>query len=207
MIALLMLMVPVVVAIVEHRNAPFLSPTVWPWLLAEVESHIDGAAVDPSDVVVGVCIHGPPPIHAAAEAAVRDHPGAPPAVLLGGFCDRLATAPGDRLCATVAAIAGSGADPAPAIARLRVSEAASVDAQRRVRASLRLGTAGCLLLLSPLALVAARVTTGGAAWAVAAGAVAAWWLGRTWIRAAVADTRVFTGSSVRALDPAGPAAV
>jgi hypothetical protein len=207
MIALLALVVVGVVTIVEHhRRAPSVSPTVWLWLLAEVESHVDGAADDPCDAVVGVCLHGPPQIRSATADAVRDHAGAPRAVLLGGLCDRLATGPADRLCATAAAVAGSGIDPGAALARLRVGEAASADAQRRARGTLRLGTAACWLLLGPLGLVGSGVITGGAAWAVAACAVAAWWLGRVWVRAAVADARVLTGSSVRALLTSGSAA-
>ncbi|HSJ46463.1 MAG TPA: hypothetical protein VK923_17435 [Euzebyales bacterium] len=207
MIALLALVVVGVVAITDHRRRTGpVAPTLWLWLLAEVESHVDGTAVDPCDVVVGVCLHGPPPVRCAAEDAVRAHGGAPRAVLLGGLCDRLATAPGDRLCATAAAAAAGGVDPAAALARLRVGEVASADATCRARGTLRLGTAACWLLLSPLGLVGSGVITGGAAWVVAAGAVAAWWAGSAWVRAAVADARVLTGSSVHALLSAGSAA-
>lgn len=207
MIALLALVVVSLVLIADHlRRTRPVAPTVWQWLLAEVESHVDGTAVDPCDVVVGVCLYGPPPIRSAAADAVRAHAGAPRAVLLGALCDRLANAPGDRLCATAAAVAAGGVEPAKILARLRVGEAASEDAQRRARGTLRLGTAGCWLLLVPLGLVGSGAITGDAAWVVAAGAVAAWWVGRAWLRAAVADARVLTGSSVNALHTTGSAA-
>lgn len=205
---LVALAVVVVVAIVEHhRRVCAVPPPAWLWLLAEVESHVDTTAVDPCDMVVGVCLHGPPPIRSAAEAVLADHAGAAPAELLAALCDRLATTLGDRLCATAAAAAGSGVDPATALARLRADEAALVAARCRIRGILRGGMAVCWLLLSPLGLVVAGVTTGGAAWVLAGLVVAAWWLGRRWIRAAVSDTRVLTGASVRALATVGPAAV
>lgn len=206
--ALVALAVVILVAIMEqHRRVCAVPPPAWLWLLAEVESHVATTAVDPCDVVVGVCLHGPPPIRTAAEAVIADHAGAAPPELLAALCDRLATTPGDRLCATVAAAAGSGVDPATAVARLRTDEAALVAARCRIRGILRGGTVVCWLLLSPLGLVVAGVTTGGAAWVLTGLVVAGWWLGRRWIRAAVSDTRVLTGASVRALATVGRAAV
>lgn len=208
MSALVALAVVVVLAIVERRrHPPTVAPAVWLWLLAEVECHVDRPAVDPCDAVVGVCLHGPPQIRSAAEAAVRDGPGAPPDVLLGRLCDRLATAAGDRLCAAAAAAAGSRVDPAAAIARLRTDETATVELQSRIRATMRCGMAACWLLLSPLVLVAARVAAGGAGWVVAGATAAAWWLTRRWMRAAVTDARVLTGASARALASVEPPAV
>lgn len=208
MIVLVVVAIVVVVVVVteRYRRPPVVPPTVWLWLLAEVESHLDGTTTDPCDVVVGVCLHGPPPVRAAAEAVVRDHAGAPPAVLLGRLCDRLATPSGDRLCATAAAVSRRGADRASVLSDLRAGEATAVAARRGIRATLRLGSVGCWLLLSPLALVGAGVATGGSAWVLAVGAVAAWWLCRTWVRRATVDARVLTGTSVHALTAPPPVA-
>lgn len=180
------------------RRTRAVPPDVWAWLLTEVEVHVDRVAADPCDAAVGVCLHGPPAVRAAARAVVRDHGDAQPGVLLGMLCDRLGTAQGDRMCATVAALASGAGGPA-LLARLRDAEAALADAQRAARAVAHAGAVGCWLLLSPLALVAAGVATGTAAWTTAVAAVAGWWLGRRWLCTPVAGPRVLTGRAVRAL--------
>ena len=185
--------------LVERRRHTHVVPTdVWARLLTEVEAHVDRGTGDPCDVAVGVCLHGPPAVRSAARAVVRDHGDAPPGVLLGMLCDRLGTAQGDRMGATVAAIAG-GAGDVMLLARLRDGEAALADAQRSARAVSRGGAAACWLLLSPLALVATGLATEMAAWVISVAAVAGWWSGRAWLRATVACPRVFTGRGVRTL--------
>jgi hypothetical protein len=186
------------VLVERHRHTDVVPTDVWARLLTEVEAHVDRGTGDPCDVAVGVCLHGPPAVRSAARAAVRDQGDASPGVLLGMLCERLRTAQGDRMCATVAVIAG-GVGDVTLLARLRDREAALADARRTARAVARGGAAGCWLLLTPLALVATGRLSGVAAWATSVAAVAGWWAGRAWLRTTVAGPRVFTGRGVRAL--------
>ena len=146
----------------------------WPWLVAEVEARAAGSR-SLSEVTFGLCLHGPPPLAAAARSALSGHgPRAPASVLLEALRVRLASPHADRLCATVTAVELTGVAPGPPLARLRAALAHAADADGVRSTAMTFGLAGRWLLLAPLLPLATGVAEGLRAWVVAMLVVGLW---------------------------------
>jgi hypothetical protein len=147
---------------------PVLAGEVWPWMLDEIDARVRGGHTLPA-AVLGVALHGPPALRAAASQAhgVWSSTG-DAAAALRELKDRAADPRVDRLCETVVAVHTLDGDAAGVLERLRAS--AVDDARRdrelrRVRSAARF--AGWLVLLTVV--VALRgVITGAAAFGVLA---------------------------------------
>ena len=151
---------------------------VWPWLIAEIEVAVrDGHA--PSVALLGVALHGPPGVRAAAGPAVDvwRASGDPPAgvrVLQRTMADPCL----DRICRTVEALEALDGDAAVALTRLRTAAVADAARKRQRHRCLQSLQLAAWVALAPV-IAAATGHLGAAAGAVAVtAAVGAW---STWL--------------------------
>jgi hypothetical protein len=176
-LAIVVLMVGFGVAVSERRRRRArLDAELWPWMIDEIDAKVRGGQA-PAAAVLGVALHGPAPLCAAATAAQRVWSSGGDAVaalteLQHGAADpRL-----DRLCETLAAVHAFDGDGAAVLARLRSD--ARHDARRdreleRQRSAVR--CAAWLALAPVTAVVSGRLTAGPALLAIVAATCA--WLG------------------------------
>ncbi|CAN5920405.1 hypothetical protein BH23ACT10_BH23ACT10_05510 [soil metagenome] len=168
---------------------------VWPWLVAEIERRLDEGGVDPVTATVQACLGGPPALRSAADDAVRTAGDADAVALLAALRDRVNSADGDRVFATIAAVHVSAAPTDAPLAglRARMSTASAHGAERAAVAS---GvTVARWLVLVPVVPVAAGDLAGTAGWCAAAAAVGLWWWTGQWVRPR-RDVRVFGAGSI-----------
>jgi hypothetical protein len=120
---------------------PVLWGDVWPWMIDEIDARVWSGYTLPA-AVLGVVLHGPPALQAAASEAhtVWSSTG-DAAAALRVLQDRAADPRVDRLCETVVAVHMLDGDAAAVLERLRASAAndARRDRERgRVRSAARL---------------------------------------------------------------------
>jgi hypothetical protein len=166
---------------------------LWPWMIAEVGvASSDGRG--PCEALLGVALHGPPPLRAAARSAVDVwRTSGDPVVGIRALQRTVADRRLDRICRTVEAVQALDGDAGAALARLAATAAADAARDRRRRRHLRSLHCAAWLALAPVV----AVTTGhlgAAAGAIAvAAAVTAW---GAWFVASTADgVRVLDGHS------------
>ena len=149
---------------------------VWPWMLAEIEMAV-GHGRAPSVALLGVALHGPPGLRAAAGRArdVWRATGDPPAgisALQGAMADPWL----DRICRTVEAVEALDGDAAAALARLRTAAVADAVRKRQRSRCLRSLQLAAWVALAPV-MAAATGHLGAAAAAVAVTAAVGAWSG------------------------------
>ncbi len=181
--AIAALMVVAVVSGYDHRRRRADGAVRWwPWLIGVIEDRAVQGWDDLPTVTVGVCLHGPPRVRRAARAALRIQPGVDALSLIGALRDRVASARGDRLFGTVAAVAVRAASPDRPLARLRARELTITADERACGMTAAAGVPPRWLLLAPLAPVVGGQLSGLTAWLAAGAAVSSWWFAARWLR-------------------------
>ena len=137
---------------------PVLAGTVWPWMIAEVDAHVRNGHTLPA-AVLGIALHGPPALRAAAGEAQRVWSATGDAVAaLRALQERAADPRVDRLCETAVAMHLLDDHGAPALERLRAS---ADDDARRDREVRRARSAAWFAVVFLAAVVALCATISG----------------------------------------------
>ena len=156
------------------RRRVRLDTDLWPWMIDEIEAKVRGGQA-PAAAVLGVALHGPPPLRAAASAAQRVWSSGGDAVAaLDELRRHAADSRFDRLCESVAAVHAFDGDGAATLARLRAD--ARHDARRDRELERRRSAVRCAawLALVPVAAVASGRLTAGPALLALSAAVCGW---------------------------------
>lgn len=174
---------------------PRMRPELWLWLLGEVEAHVaDGA--DVTTATMGVCLHGPPRLRSAAEAALRAEPDGDDQALLRALRPHADDEVGDRVIDGLGAVLGGGAHTGPALVSLGETITMMADDARDLERIAARAELARWLLLTPLVTVAAGHLPPAGEWIVTAAALVAWWLAGLVLRPP-ASARVLAPPGVR----------
>lgn len=177
----------------RRRARARIDVELWPWMIAEVAvACSDGRA--PSEALLGVALHGPPPLRAAAGPAVDVwRTSGDPVAGIRALQRAIADHRLDRICRTVEAVEALDGDAGAALARLATTAAADAARDRQRRRHLRsLHGAACVALVPAVTVATGHLGTAAGAIAVTA-AVTAW---GAWFVVGTADrVRVFDGHS------------
>lgn len=147
---------------------------VWPWVIEEIGVAVgDGRA--PSVALLGVALHGPPPLRMAAEPAVDLWRSCGDPVAGIRALQRTMTDPRlDRICRTLEAAEAFDGDVGAALARLRTAAIADAGHDRqRCRHLMSLQLAAWLALAPVTGVITGHVASAAGVVAVTA-AVSAW---------------------------------
>jgi hypothetical protein len=165
------------VATVERRyRRRALRGALWPWMVDEVEARVRGGQA-PAAAVLGVALHGPPRLRAAAGAAQRVWSSRGDTVAALDELRRRAADPRvDRLCELVGAVHVLDGDGAALLARLRAAAQRDVRRDRELeRHAAAVRSAAWLALVPVAASVSGHLPAAVAALAIGAALCA--WLG------------------------------
>ena len=162
--------------LVRRRARRRVDAEIWPWFIDEVEVAI-ARGRPPAVALLGVALHGPPPLRAAARPAVDAWRACGAAATgIRALQHTVADPRLDRICRAVEAIEALDGDAAAALARLRATAVADAGHDRRRRrclgslllsawvASVPLAAASVGVLAGPTAVIAVTVSAG--AWGV-----------------------------------------
>jgi hypothetical protein len=158
----------------RHRRR--LAPELWPWVIDELRRH--GTAGDGGlpTALIGVGLHGPPPMRRAAHAALVAHRrGADAAAVYRRFAGALNDPCADRVCTALRDADVVGADQLRVLDALR-SVAVDVAAQQRAVERERSGARAARWVAVAPAVLVWTVASGAAAGVVAVVCAAAWGL-------------------------------
>lgn len=181
----------------QARQRMCVGAAVWPWLVAVVQRRLDEGGVDLATATVQACLGGPPQLRCAAEDAVRAAGDADAMVLLAALRDRVDSAIGDRVFATIAAVHVGAAPTDAPLAWLRASVSATSAHEVELVAVGDGGTVARWLLLAPVVPVAGGYLAGTAGWCAVAVTLGLWWWSGRWL-CARRDVRVFAAESIGA---------
>ncbi|MBW3603300.1 MAG: hypothetical protein KY460_00070 [Actinobacteria bacterium] len=169
----------------------------WPWFVGAVEHELDRDGADVATATLRAGLGGPPPLRDATRAVVRAAPDADAVALIDMLRGRVATAAGDRLFGTVAALHERGAPAGAALAWLRGDASAAAAHACACAGVAAGGTVARWLLLVPLVPVVGSDLPTGGRWSAAVLAVGLWWCAGRWLRP-------YPSARVFAADPTGP---
>ena len=175
--------------LVRRRARSRVDAEVWPWLIDEVEVAIAGGR-PPAVALLGVALHGPPPLRTATRPAVDAwRASGDPSAGIRTLQHTMADPRLDRICRAVEAVVALDGDAAVALARLRTTAVADAGHDRQRRRSLRSMLLSAWVASVPLAAASVGVLDGSAAViavTVSAGAWGVWLVARS-----LPATRVF----------------
>lgn len=182
-IGLLAVVIVLLRAHYEQRHRPDQATDHWwPWFVGAVEHELDRDDTDLATATMRAGLGGPPALRDATRAVVRAAPDADAVALIGMLRARVATAAGDRLFGTVAALHVRSAPAGTALACLRRdASAAAADAGACAGVAATGGVARWLLL-APLATVLGSDLPTGGRWIASVLSVALWWCAGNWLR-------------------------